>query len=405
MSKKALIKGAGLVSAAEMLSRVISFSSFAALAIWLTPEDYGVFAIAWLAFIFADSLFDMGTGVSYYKDATDNPKAFNLYCGVVLILGTFWLAVMGSLSGVFAAFDNTHVAEALGILTISLIPRVFSTPYSSAWIREGKYYHLMANKVLGAVAGSVAAIWAAYEGWGDKALAVRFFVAGTASLILVLFTRRLAFVPAFDLEVYRGWFARGLKFSVTTNWGWLVFMYIEQQAVLHIFGTAALGMYTYVKKVVEVGMQVISSIARSVILPAFFNHKFSANVVILTVFKMVIPIVFLCGLAWLGADWVIVYVPEEWQASALLLTVLVFLLPIELGNSILGAYLISKDKYAQTFMAEVFSTLGLCGLAFTVYAFALPLSAIAAAVLMATVLRFLVLLVAMVWLREQKANY
>lgn len=350
---RSLVKGVGLVTTAEMLNRLISFSSFLALAIWLTPEHYGQFAIAWLAFMLADSMFDIGTSVSYFQCATKNSRAFELSCGAATIYGGFWIIYLLVAGFGFLMFSQIEIAELLMLLLLSLVPRIFCNPIISRWTFEANYGPLFLNKLVSPLAGSTAAIASAYYGLEEKSLAIRFLAANLMAYFIIIFLRSYKFQPEYDFTLFRDWFRRGIKYTFTVNWGWMAFMYIEQQAVLHIFGTSALGLYVYAKKVVEVGIQVIGSVSRLVVLPHFIRKHYSAfNITRLGVIIVVVSSLMVGALS-LIFPMVESFINPEWLSSVSILLIMLYILPLELGKFIYSMYLISKDRYVDIFISEV----------------------------------------------------
>jgi O-antigen/teichoic acid export membrane protein len=389
VTKRALLKGAGLIALAELVSRIISFISFAILVIWLSPENYGVFAIAWMFFVLADSLFDFGASINYFEAEKYNKQALGLYRGIVSLIGSFWFLLMLLISAGLWLLEKTDEGEVLFVLALSLIPRIFFHPYISAWAYHQQYNYLLTNKILAAGVGGLVSVGFAYSGFEEISLALRFLATSIFSALLVLFVAKRTHHLMYDFILFRQWIKKGAKFTATTNWGWMVFFYIEQQAVLHIFGQTSLGLYNYAKKFIEVGMQVIASISRTVVLP-YFVRKHANSM------KVLLSTAILVGLGMLGALVFVLIAPsissfvtDRWSMTVIICAYMSLSIPVAFGNSVLSMYLISKDQYKNIVFSEFLSILILFVLGYSVYILNLELKHFAFFVSISLLVKFL----------------
>lgn len=357
MSRK-LLKSAGLFAGAELFSKLINFGSFAALAIWLTPEEYGLFAIAWLAFIAADAFFDLGGGISFFREEND-AQSFRRFRGYVLCTGGFWFIVELAIAGGFYFSGRSDISILVCLLALSLLPRIPLAAAQGWWKAQFKFERNAAVLLINAIAGSAAAIFAASKGMGEIALALRFVAGMVVSGVIALLIEPGLLTYAFCKRTFRSWATEGFKFSLTSNWGWLVFFYIEQQIILYLMGTTALGIYNYAKKVVEIGLQALASITRATILP--YMIKRGINSVKLLKYTGICLLPLLTGV---GMVQFVLSMPEfvnmvggEWADVMPIAAIVVWVLPAGFVSTILSNYLVSAERYSALIIIEIITTL------------------------------------------------
>jgi PST family polysaccharide transporter len=357
MSRK-LLKSAGLFASAELFSKLINFGSFAALAIWLTPEEYGLFAIAWLAFIAADAFFDLGGGISFFREDND-AQSFRRFRGYVLCTGAFWFSVELAIAGVFYLSGRPDISVLVSLLALSLLPRIPLAAAQGWWKANFLFERSAAILVINAIAGSAAAILAASQGMGEIALALRFVAGVLVSGIIALLIEPGLLTYAFCKRTFKRWATEGFKFSLTSNWGWLVFFYIEQQIILYLMGTSALGVYNYAKKVVEITLQALASITRATLLPYMIKRGVNSQKLLKYTGISLLPLVLGVGVVQcvLSMPEFSTMVGGEWADVITIAAIVVWVLPAGFVATILSNYLVSAERYRALIIVELAATI------------------------------------------------
>ena len=373
MEAKSLVKKTSLIAASELISKLINFASFALLAIWLVPEDYGVFAIAWMAFVAADAFFDLGGGVGFFREEiTKNSQS--LFNGYILIVASVWVLVQLSLSYVFYLFDRTDVATLVLILAVSLIPRLGIAAATGWWKVNFQTEKMAVLQCVVAIAGAVAAVVSASLGLAFESLAIRFLIGNVTGFFLVLLMQPGLLNYQFDFSVYRRWVGEGFKYSLTTNWGWLVFYYIEQQAILLTFGTASLGVYNYAKKTIEVAMQSMGAVSRAILVPYFIRYSIKLSSVKSKTLIGAAGIVILVSFMLPILHYFERFLSLQWQPIIELISILLYILPANVIFVVLSSYLVANKKYKSFILMEIFNSLVLAIGGLLVYQYDLSIS-------------------------------
>ncbi|MBT13405.1 MAG: hypothetical protein CMI02_15385 [Oceanospirillaceae bacterium] len=373
MEAKSLVKKTSLIAASELISKLINFASFALLAIWLVPEDYGVFAIAWMAFVAADAFFDLGGGVGFFREEiTEHSQS--LFNGYILIVGGFWVLVQLAFSYVFYLFDRTDVAALVLILAMSLIPRIAIAAATDWWKVNFQAEKMAALQCVVAIAGAIAVVVSASLGLAFESLAIRFLVGNFIGFFLVLILQSDLLNYQFDFSVYRRWVGEGFKYSLTTNWGWLVFYYIEQQAILLTFGTASLGVYNYAKKTIEVAMQSMGAVSRAILVPYFIRYSIKLSSVKSKTLIGAAGIVILVSFMLPILHYFERFLSLQWQPIIELISILLYILPANVIFVVLSSYLVANKKYKSFILMEIFNSLVLAIGGLLVYQYDLSIS-------------------------------
>lgn len=244
--------------------------SVALLSRLLTPDEFGVVAIASVLATFGAVITELGVGNALVQRRDLTPEhvqaAFtsSLVLGV-LLTAVMWLAapLVGDFTNnpdvvpVFRGFAATYVVASLALVSTSLLRR------------ELRFKPLMAAEVGGYVVGhGVLGLGAAYLGFGAMSLVISAGASWAIQLVVSYAYVRHPFALTFRLAPYRDLYSFGVRASVLR----LLEFFSGNMAIFviaRVFDAAALGLYRRAFDIAGMPVMRLSSGLMRVLVPSF----------------------------------------------------------------------------------------------------------------------------------------
>jgi len=251
------------------ITQAISLLVFFVLARLLTPEAFGLVALANVAIALLNVLSEQGLGDAVVQREEIEPghldSAFWLQVGVSLLLYTIIFVFAPTLARLF---DQPEYSQVLRWLSVGLIVRAMSSTQVAILRRELHFKILAIRRTLAVVAGGIVGIGMAAAGYGVWSL-VGMQLTGAALGSIALWAAapwrpKLRFSTRYarDLLGY-GIYAVGF--------GILTFLNRRSDDLLigAFLGAVALGFYTVAYRMLQVLTDLLISIMSAVALPTF----------------------------------------------------------------------------------------------------------------------------------------
>lgn len=271
--KKELISGTFYIGIAKYAGIVSQIVISAILARLLTPNDYGVIAIATVVMALFNILSDIGIGVAVIqrKDLSEEDLnhlfSINIYIGIILSV-LFFLS-SGFISNYYNNKQLYHVCQLLSLLI--LLTCVMTVPMNMLY-REKQFKYIAVTNLTVQLISGIAAIFAALAGWGVYALVLPQIM--SASFLVFMYSMK--YKRRFHFKVDLSPLKRIFSYSVYNFLG-TIFCYftlnIDKLIVGKYTGTAALGYYEKSYRLVFMPIQNITFVITPVLHPLFSDFQ------------------------------------------------------------------------------------------------------------------------------------
>lgn len=354
-SKILSMKGLMFVVSANSLEKLIHFVTFFGLSLWLLPEDYGLFALAWVVIAIAESFYDFGSSLGYMADyregkADDLKRAYN---GASLLFAVFWVLVCVLFGSIISVLFSNAVGELVIATSVIFLFRGCVLPCMTTFSLNKEYQKLAACQILPAIAGGIGGVIFALSGAGVWALLARYLVAEFTRLILVLALSPYDKRFSIDILITKKWLRSGWKYSLSNNIGWLSVFQVEQVVIGSTLGAATLGIFNFARKPVDIASQTLSQVGKQYFLPSFLTNQKAIKHVI----NEGLILAGICGLAgilgYVSAKYILLnYWEEQWWPVIEFLPICFALLPIVAMQNVLGAFLASRGESHTILIVE-----------------------------------------------------
>jgi len=354
--KQKTISGIGWNGAGNVARQVLQVITLVVMARFLSPDDFGVYAISMIFVTFMNIFGSMGTSqVIIYMDNPDQRMLssifyFNVAIGITLFGLLFFLAWP-----IAGFFDNKKLVHLLQIIGIIFIISAVSLVQKAVLEKSLLFRRVVTLETIALAIGSAGGIIAAVCGLGIYSLLiVALAKAGIFSIGLWLSTHwRPSALFAFA-DIKHIW---NYSFNLTS---FTIINYFARHAddflIGKFIGSSALGMYSVAYKIMLYPLDNISRVLIRVMFPAFSkvkrdNVRFKIGYLKAITFIAMITFPVMMGLLAVSETFVAVFLGDKWLGMTSLLMILA---PIGMIQSIV------------TTVGSIYTTKGTTGLMFKI---------------------------------------
>ncbi len=315
--------------------RLLILASTAILARILTPEDFGLVALAVTFMALLDGLADLGLGSALIIQPEDElyERAETAFAGTVaigLLLSVFVIALSPAVASFFHTPDLQPIAAALGVNFF--LRAVGATPYAIAQKTLDFRTRTIAEFADVVVRGSVG-VGLALAGFGAWSLVIGYLV-GTVALDITVW-KLVAWRPRFQpkLSHLREMLGFGGKISAVSLMATAI-ANVDYVFIGRVLGAASLGLYTLGFRLPELIILNLSVVMGRVLFPAYSavdRDSLNRALLISQRYNMMFSLPLTIGLVILAHPMVLGLFGEQWRDSIVpmqLLSVYAFMVTI-----------------------------------------------------------------------------
>jgi lipopolysaccharide exporter len=348
-------RGLAWSTVSNLVFRVSSLALGILLARLLSPEQFGIYAVALTVQSILMTIADLGLSADLIR--TDDPRrkaptvaTLGLVVGVLLTVGMIVTA-----PAVASSLGSPEASSTIAVLAVTLaLGGAGVVPYAMLQ-RRFQQKQLFVISIFDFTIGTGITIALVLGGWGVISLAIGRVVAQTVTLVLqyVFAKERPHF--GFDRSLVRPVLAFGLPIAAANllSWGLLN---IDNVVIARIAGPTALGFYVLAFNISNWPMSAICQVVRSISLPMFSRSTGAAKYTVLAGTS---------ALTWAaalpaGAFLAVLSVPmigllygEKWLPSAQVLAALGLFGALRALFDLFAAYLLSRGESRAVFWTQV----------------------------------------------------
>jgi O-antigen/teichoic acid export membrane protein len=353
-----VVRGLGWVGASTVMGQLIRTAGAIFVARLLTPSEYG---LAMLALVFASLVLvfsDLALGAALVQRRSiteqDRSTAFWITIGAGVLFTIGGVALSGPVA---ALYHEPEAAPLLRALSSSFLLTALGATQQSLLLREMQFRRLETMTVLGALAGTIAAVVLAWQGTGAWAIIGQQI--GTAAVTSVLLWRASAWRPKL---IFSRASARDLGVFSSFLVGHRLLFYLHQNAdrflVGRVLGTAALGAYAVAYNVILQPAARIAGPIQRVLAPAFARLQDEPERIARVwaraarlVGAVTLPA--LGGLVVVAPDFVPVVLGDQWKAAVPVVQLLAWVGALQAVQAINVDILIARDRTSTLFRYSI----------------------------------------------------
>jgi lipopolysaccharide exporter len=378
---------------ATIVNAVMQTGFTAVLARLLNPEAYGLIAMANLVLSFGSYFAHMGLGsalIQKDKLTTEDTRAAftaSLLLGLVFSGLAYALAPLG-----LYVFDQPALIPVIQVLGLSFLLSGLSTTATSLLRRTLDFRSLAlietASYIIGYGLVGVVLAWLKFDVWS---LVIANLCQASLTALLAYHCHRHSVLPSFDWKTHKKLLSFGGRVSVIGFFEFIGFN-VDTFIIARFWGAQSLGIYSRSYAIVNLPIQYFAVTFSKVLFPSFSQVQkeiprlrgayYSGSMLIAVV---VMPISF--GIVPAARELVLVLLGDQWMSGIIILQILAVMVPFSMGTVLPAIVCESLGRLNDKFLLQI-AFVGLV-LALVMLAYPDGIEAIAGAVLIANILRFI----------------
>jgi O-antigen/teichoic acid export membrane protein len=359
--RRRIMRGLVWVGASQVGLQITRALVAIAVARLLTPEEYGLAALA-LVFSALVAIFsDLALGAALIQrktlSAVDRDTAF----WITVASGIVFTALGVLLAGPIAALYGEPDAEPLiAILSVTFIIAALGAPQQSLMLRDMDFRRVEMLPMAGAMAGGVVGVTIAALDGGSWAIIAQYAVATTATTVLVWL--RSSWRPRFAFSMAS---LRDLGGFSIYMLGHRMLYYLQMNGDRFLIGrflsTSALGVYAVAYNTMLVPASKLGGPIQRVFSPAFSRiqdepERIAATWGRVSRIMAAVSVPALAGLVVVAPDFVPFVLGEHWREAVPVVQILAWVGIIQAVQTLNSDILMARDRARTLFRFSIFLT-------------------------------------------------
>lgn len=352
--KRDLAKGTFYLAVSKYSGIFVSLGVTAVLSRILTPEDYGVVAIAFVFITFFNILSDIGIGPAIIqnkeltKEDINNIFSYTVYSGIVLGIIFYFC------SGLIAKFyEENQLIDICKLLCISIIFYCINIVPTNLLYKEKRFKYVSYSSLLVQILLGGLSIFAAYSKFGLYSLLISPILSPLFLFLVYNHHTKLVFKVNCKFESLK----KILSFSVYQFLFNLVNYFSRNADKLLLgkyVGLAPLGQYEKSYRLMMLPLQNITFVITPVMHPVFSEFQHNMHIlgskyckVINTLAYLAFPLSAL--LYYIAEPLIILFFGNQWHAAVLPFQILSFSVGVQIITSTTGSIFQASNSTKQLF--------------------------------------------------------
>lgn len=359
--KQKTVKGAAWNGVGNILKQALQIITLVILAHYLTPTEFGIYALLMIFIGFLNQLSAMGAAqaVIQISDLSDTKLTsilyFNIFIGVL-----FYASIYFSAPLIAIFFANPELELYLRIMGIVFIILAMGSIHKAMIERGLDFKSIVIVETIAIFISSVAAICAALIDLGVLSLIIMHIIQVSFMTLGYCFLYRWR--PGFSFKLAH--IKEVWSFSINLS-GFSIINYFSRQAdhflIGKFIGETGLGIYSLAYKVMLYPLQNITFMLNRVLFPAFStikedNQRFKRGYVKAICLIALITFPIMSGLTVVAENFVLVVFGEEWHEMTYILIILAPVGLMQTITSTTGSIYMAKGNTKQMLRISVVFT-------------------------------------------------
>lgn len=322
-----MLDGVFWLTVLKVFGQVLSWTVTIYVIRFLSPNDYGLMAMAGVYVSFIALFSELGLGIAIVQKKDLNQKDLSNIAWVVLFINLALYALSFLLAPLVAAFYNEpRVADVIRMVSVVFILRSLGLAPSNMLTRELMFNRQSQAELIGNAFGAVSTLWLAVRGFGVWSL-----VYGTIIMEIVRTGLCFLFYPwkpelSFSFSKVKGLIHFGSKVAVA-RLIWYLSSNLDLLIAGKILGKTQLGYYAVAVQLALIPLEKMASTISRVAFPAFAKVQHDPILLRRYYFKIVKYIAFVIfpvcwGFFLVAESAVPLFLSEKWLPSILPLQIL-----------------------------------------------------------------------------------
>jgi O-antigen/teichoic acid export membrane protein len=347
--KQKVMSGLAWSVAGRFIAQAITWAITVVIIRILSPEDYGLLALA-TVFIGLLSLINemgMGAGIVQRKDV-DVPILKSLFSLIIFFSLVFYLFLYLLAPFIAGYFSEPRLVLLIKVLGLEFLINGFSVIPRSLLIREMKFRQIAIVEFASNVTGSVVTLVLALLGYGVWALVLGMLSIRVVATIGFTLSQPFIHMPSKSMQGMRAFFAIG-GYVTFSRILWYLYSRADILIVGKVFGKEILGFYSVGLMLAQLPMDKIAGIVNQVAFSAYSSIQNDLELAGKYFLKSVRVISFLAfpvlwGISSISDMLVDVALGSQWAEASTPLKIIALIVPLRLISTFFSPLLVGLGR-------------------------------------------------------------
>ena len=356
--KGRVLKALSWSAGAKLAGQIVTWAMTIYVIRLLTPEDYGLLAMAAIFISFSQMFCEMGLGTALIQAQEISEKQIRQLFGLVVLVNvSIYIALYASAPVIADYFEEERLVLILEVLAIIFLVQIFEVIPRSLLERELHFKGQSIVQFISRIIGGIVTLILALNGHGVWALVLGNVCLVCIRVVGINLLNPYMCMPIFNFKGMRGLLRFGGMVSAERA---LVVVHHEADNFIigKVLGKEILGFYSVAKHLASLPMQKVMGMINPVSLAAFskvqqYPEKVASYLckVIGMACLFVFPMFF--GISSIAPELVAVFLGAKWEPAILPLQILCLVMPIRVIGMLLPSALrgIGRPDVSMTNMA------------------------------------------------------
>jgi PST family polysaccharide transporter len=266
-------RGTRHTATSQVVTQLVRFATNVVLARLLTPDDFGVVAIALVVSLLLDQIKDLGTGSAIIQREKVDDRLLNsvfylnLALGAVLAIGMYVTA-----GPVASLLGNPRAESVLQAFSAITLVSSLSQIHHSLLRRDLRFFEIAIVTVVSSIVTAAVSIGCALFGLRFWALVLGIAAGAVIGTVMVWIYDRWRPSLTMSLASLRSIWGYSIHLFMS-NVLFLFFNQVDKVIISHFLGSAPLGTYTLAQRTVTSPVTSVGTVVTEVAFPAFSRRQ------------------------------------------------------------------------------------------------------------------------------------
>lgn len=329
------ISGFRWTASMKIVSQIVTWAITIIVIRLLSPEDYGLLAMATVFVSFLAMFSELGLGAAVVQMIDLDERLLRRVFFVVLAIHFSLAALLMLMAPLIAAFyDEPRVTPVIRVLAIQFILVGFAVIPDALIQRRMEFRNRSLLDLSGAIIASCITLAMAFSGAGVWALVAGSILSQIWKTAGINWLSPFRHWPEFSLQGLRSRLRFGGHISAAQVF-WMLYSQVDLLICAKLLGKEVLGFYSVAMHLASLPSQRISGLVNQVAFPTFSRmqndlHSVSVNVVLGVRILSFFAFPVLWGMSSIAPEMVEVILGGHWSPSVVPLQVLTLIIPLRL---------------------------------------------------------------------------
>jgi len=350
----------------RLMSQVVTWAITIYVIRLLSPEDYGLMALAAIFSALFALVAEIGLGPTLVQTADLPPQRLQQIFGLVFLSNGVVCLMMAVLVAPAAAwfFGDARLELVIQVIALQFVPAAFAVVPAALLERDMKFRGRALTDLVSTVGGALITLFMAYRGYGVFALAWGAVSQSSIRAIGLNIVGRYPGRPLFRFAGCGNMFSFGRNVAAT-QLVWFFYSQADSFIVGKLLGKHDLGIYSVSMDLASLPASRVSAILNQIVFPSLSKVKREGGAVGPYLLKGVSGVSLLSfpvmwGISSIAPELVQVLLGEKWTEAVLPLALLCLIMPLRVLSPIMHSGLHSIGRADVSFRVTYITAAAMC---------------------------------------------